>query len=188
MLFAKKKVVKKVQKNIVKVKNKKYLKGYGFLVEETLGGFLPLYLIVSDEEKQKLLDKTKLIESKLLEKKELLNSSVTKEINKLVKTIENEKISFYQMEVIDEKIDELLSDKAFFNNTKEKIEELNKKVFDVLSNCDKSLKDKVIKEYKSLNYITIATVVLDDTIIEIDHLKDECKKHKYNKLYYEKEI
>lgn len=187
-LFGKKKIVKKVQKNIVKAKNKRYLKGCGILANEALDGFLPLYLIIGEEEKRKLLSKTKSIELKLLEKNELIDRNILNELNKLSKKIEEKKISFYQLEIIDEKINELLIDRELFNNTHEKIEKLNKEVFDVLDNYDKNLKDKVIREYKELNYITITTVVLDDTIIEIQELKDNYKKHRFNRHYYEREI
>lgn len=186
--FGKKKIVKKVKKNITKAKNNRYLKGYGILTNETFNGFLPLYLIVDEEEKKKLLEKIKLIETTLLETSELLDNSAVNELNKLSRRIEEKKISFYQLEKIDEKISELLSDKKLFDNVDEKIEQLNKEVFDVLDNYDKNLKDRVIKDYKVLNYVTIATVVIDDTIIEIQELKENCKKHKYNKHYYEKEI
>ena len=181
-LFRKKKVTKKIKKSVVNVKNKKYLKGYGAFVEETYNGILPLYLLIDESEKEKLLEKINLIETKAID------NNVLKELNKLSKKIENSRISFYQNEVIDEKLNSFLMDQEIKINQLEKVEILNKQIIEVLNDYDKNLKARVLKEYDQINYITVATVVLDESLVEIRKLEDECKHHRHNRYYYEREI
>jgi hypothetical protein len=128
-----------------------------------------------------LLKKIGLIEEKL-------ENESNDIIDKIKKEITSSKISFYQNELISEKIENVLQDKKSMIDTKEKIVTLDKEIIDILENYDKNIKEKTKREYSVVNYVTLTTLLLDETNLEIKNLKEDFHHHKYNKHYYEKEI
>jgi hypothetical protein len=59
---------------------------------------------------------------------------------------------------------------------------------EILENYDKNIKEKTKKEYKEVNYVTLTTLLLDETEIEIKKLEDDFHHHRHNKYYYEREL
>ena len=186
--FGKKKVTKKIKNNINNARNKRYLKGYGVNIEESSTRVFPLYLMIDSIDKKKLIEKTKLVEVNLTKidvpNKELL----IKKIESIADKLSENDISVYQNEKINEVLESVLNDKEIRIDTKEKIDLLNRNIFEIIENFDKNIQDKVEKEYQEVNFITISTLLLDETINEIKKLEDNYKKHKYNKYYYEREV
>ena len=186
--FGKKKVTKKIKNNINNARNKRYLKGYGVNIEESSTRVFPLYLMIDNIDKKKLIEKTKLVEVNLTKidvpNKELL----IKKIESIADKLSENDISFYQNEKINEVLESVLNDKEIKIDTKEKIDLLNRNISEIIENFDKNIQDKVEKEYQEVNFITISTLLLDETINEIKKLEDNYKKHKYNKYYYEREV
>jgi len=187
-LFGKRKVTKKIKTGINNTRNKRYLKGYGRFVEEAYNETLPIYLMISENDKKKLVNKMVRIEERILngdidDKNLLINV-----LGDIERRIEEGKISFYQNERIDEVLDCLLLDKEIDLSTKEKVISLQDNINEILENFDNNIKDKVKREYEQVNFVTISTLLLDETIEEINKLMDDYKHHKYNKYYYDREL
>ena len=185
-IFGKKKVTKKIKKNIKDVKNKHYLKKYGMYMLGAYNETFPIYLMIDDERKSVLLNKIQKIKKKSFRLEN--NEQLLKEIDLLYKTINYQDISFYQEEKIDEKIDSLLNDKDFHLNTLNKVENVKSYINEVIRDFDKNIKDKVLMEYNVVNYVTLSTVLIDETFKELKKLEEDYKDHKYNKFYYDREI
>lgn len=179
-LFGNKKISKKVKSSINKQSNKHYFKEYGF-DKDTFNSSFPIYLMVDDWEKNELIRKIKLIDDKLEDKDKNI-------INNLIKKIEKNELSFYQNELINEKLDSLLEDTKFEINTQEKIISLDKDVMEILENYDRNIKEKTKKEYDVVNYVTLTTLLIDETNLEVEKLYDDFHHHKHNKYYYEREL
>ena len=188
IFFGKRKIVKKVKKNIAKARNRHYLKGYGMIPEEVGTFALPIYLMINKEEKEKTLCKVKLLETKILEIDSLNNKIVLEKINEIEERLEQSRISFYQNQIINEKLDDVLKDKKILIDTEKKINSLNHDIIEIMENFDKNIQDKVRKEYDKINFITISTLLLDETMKEVQGLEEDYKHHKYNKFYYEKAV
>ena len=186
--FGKKKVTKKIKKNINNARNKRYLKGYGVNIEESSTRVFPLYLMIDSIDKKKLIEKTKLVEVKLTKIDVSNKEIILKKIENIVEIIEEKNISVYQNEKINEVLEIILNDKEIKIDAQEKINRLSSDIFEIIENFDKNIRDKVEKEYQEVNFITISTLLLDETISELKILEDNYKKHKYNKYYYEREV
>ena len=122
-------------------------------------------------------------------KKEDENASI--EIRKIDDTIElinGQDITLYTIDEIDKEIDKLLNDKELEDNINIKIDEFNSNVYDILVEYDRDVYDKVKSEFNELNYVTISTLLIDNTIKRIQKLEEDYKKHRYNKNYYEREV
>ena len=183
-----KKVTKKIKNSMNNAKNKHYLKGYGVFLEDSVNETMPIYLLINNEEKQRLLDKVRLIEEKILEIDNIEKKDILKEIDLMTEKIENSRISFYQDEILDNKLNNILSDKKLDVDTEKRVKELHTDVYEIIDNFDKSIKDKVIKEYGVINYVTISTLLLDETIDELKKIEDNYKHHRFNKYYYDREL
>ena len=179
-LFGNKKISKKVKSSINKQSNKHYFKEYG-LNKDTFNSSFPIYLMIDEIKKRELIDKIKLLEDKI-------NEDERKVLEDLIKKIEKKPISFYQNELINEKVENVLEDTKIEVNTKEKIISLDKEVIEVLENYDKNIKEKTKKEYEIVNYVTLTTLLIDETEIEIKKLYDDFHHHKHNKYYYDREL
>ena len=187
-IFSKKKVTKKIKNNINDARNKRYLKGYGVYIEESSTSVFPLYLMIDSIDKKKIIDKAKLVEVRLANIEINNKDFLLKKIENVVNKLSENDISFYQNEKINEVLDVFLNDKEINNNVHEKVTQLNKNISEIIDNFDKIIQDKVAKEYQEVNFITISTLLLDETINEIKKLEDNYKNHKYNKYYYEREV
>ncbi len=187
-LFCRKKVTKKIKNNINDVRNKRYLKGYGVIIEESSTRVFPLYLMIDNMDKKKLIEKTKLVEVRLSQLEVSNKDILLKKMENIVNKLSENDISFYQNEKINEVLESVLNDKEININTYEKVEKLHQNIYEIVDNFDKVIQDKVAKEYQEVNFITISTLLLDETINEIKKLEDNYKNHKYNKYYYEREV
>ena len=179
-IFGYKKVHNKLKSSFNNKSNKHYFKEYK-INNNSVNNPLPLYLFINESQKDMLLKKIRLIEEKL-------ENESNDIIDKIKKEITSSKISFYQNELISEKIENILQDKKSMIDTKEKIVTLDKEIIDILENYDKNIKEKTKREYGVVNYVTLTTLLLDETNLEIKNLKEDFHHHKYNKHYYEKEI
>lgn len=186
--FGKKKVTKKFKTNIHNVKNKKYLKGYGVLVEESYNDSFPIYLMIDNEEKQELLHKINIIREKLNDLDEEHKDIEIKKIKTLIKKIVESDISVYQNNQINEKIELFLDENQREVKPKENRTKLYEDIFDIIDNFDDMVKEKVINEYKNYNYVTLTTFLIDETKKELKELETHLKKHQYNRNYYNREL
>lgn len=187
-LFSKKKVTKKIKKELANAKNKHYLKGYGSYVEDSFTEIMPIYLLIDNEKKEELVKKIKEVENKLLTIDNFTKENVFKEFKNLSTKLDEKSISFYQNEKINDKLDELLNDKELNINTISKLGTINSDIQAIINNFDKSISDRVYQEYKAINYITVSNLILDETIEEIRKIEENYKYHRFNKLYYEREL
>ena len=264
-LFGIKDKKKAMKKTELEKKGKRYLEKYGVFVEDSFHEDFPPYMIITKEDKIKLLENAKKIEKRILktrieereldrrkifnllfneikeekddEKKknqikridELLKKEEIKEedfnhlialldgfseekkkevldvyqkikkddeeakievekVDDIVKIIDENDISVYESNKIDEKLEEFIDDKDFDSDKIVKLDALNKEIMRVLENDNKDLSDKVMKEYKELNYVTISTYMIDETLDKVKKLEEDYKHHRYNKYYYEREI
>ena len=185
ILFGKKKITKKVKKNINNAKNKRYLKGYGAFIEDSYNESFPLYLMITKEEKKKIIEKIQYIKNNIIDENE--KEEINK-VNTLITKIEKSEISFYQNSKINEKLDTLIDDRKSNSDIAFKFEKLNTEIFEIIDNFDENIKDKVIKEYKHVNYITVTTMLLDETKEELKELEENLKKHRFNRAYYDREL
>ena len=189
ILFKKKnKITKKIKSTVNENVNKRYLKGYGVFVNDASTVSLPIYLMVTKEEKENIIKDLEFIENKIQEIHGIDKIDTIKSIKKVINKINNNKISFYQCNKINEKINSLLNDTKLEIDTSNKINSLSNDIFEVIDNYDKNVKDKTIKEYKKVNYVTLTTLLIDETKKEIDKLEEDYNHHKYNKYYYDREI
>ncbi len=181
-IFGKKKISKKIKSSINKQSNKHYFKEYG-LNNDVFNTTFPIYLMIDNAMKEELINQIKLIEKKI-EKENIVH----KVVNKIIKEIKTNNISFYQKELINEKIENVLEDKKIEIDTNNKILSLDKEVMEIIENYDKNIKEKTKKEYDIVNYVTLTTLLIDETNIEIKKLEEDYHHHKYNKYYYERQI
>ncbi len=179
-LFGIKKVSSKIKSSINDKSNKHYLNKYG-LNNGNLNDSFPIYLMIDNIGKEELINKIKLIEEKIGDEEKSI-------INNLEKEIKNKKISFYQKELINEKLDNIIEDKKIEIDTSNKIISLDKEIIEILENYDRNIKEKTKKEYDEVNYITLTTLLLDEAKEEIEKLEEDYRHHKYNKYYYDREI
>lgn len=186
--FGKKKVSKKIKSEITNAKNKRYLKGYGAFVEDSFSEMLPIYLLISEEQKSLLIEKVKVIEQDLLKIDNIDQKVISTKLNVITKQIEKSKISFYQKEKIEKELDTLSNDHEISVDTDRKLDILKNNIDEIVKNFDKNVKEKVVKEYKKINYITISNVLIDETIEEVKKLEENYHAHRFNRLYYNREI
>lgn len=64
----------------------------------------------------------------------------------------------------------------------------DKNIFDKIKNWDKKIVDDVKLEYEKVNYVTMSTVMIDKIIKKYQKIEEDYRNHRYNKLYYEKEL
>lgn len=190
-IFKKNKRVKgKIKSNINKSINKRYLKGYGVFINDSSEVTLPIYLMVQEEERESIVRNLELIEEKIisLENNKINKSDAKRKIDKIINIVNGSEISFYQCNKIEESLNNFLMTPKFEIDTNLKIEKLDKDIYEILNNYDRNIKDKTLKEYKKINYVTLTTLLIDETREEIKKLEDDYHHHKYNKYYYEREI
>ena len=181
-IFSKIKISKKIRSLFNKQSNKHYFKEYGFN-DDSFHNAFPIYLMISDLKKEELIKKVNLIKRTINNKKD--NDKI---LENTINKIKYNKISFYQNELINEKLDEFLDDKKIEIDISNKIIKLDKEVVEIIENYDKGIKEKTKKEYNIVNYITLTTLLLDETIIEIKKIEEDFHHHKYNKYYYNREL
>ena len=187
-IFGKKKVVKKIKKNLRNAKNKRYLKGYGAFIEESVNESLPLYLFVNNKDKDILLKRINEVHEKIISLNMDNNKEEIMKINQLMEKIEKSNISFYQYEKINEKLDEMFikeENKVEIMNT---ISKINDEIIEIVENFDRNIGNKVLEKYNEINYLTLSTLILDETLDEIKKLEEDYKHHRYNKYYYNRKI
>ena len=179
-IFGIKTVSKKIKSSINNQSNKYYLNKYG-LNNGNFDESFPVYLMIDNSGKEELINKIKIIEEKVKNEEKRI-------INDIEKVIKNKKISFYQKELINEKIENIIEDKNIEVDTTNKIITLDQEIIEILENYDKNIKEKTRKEFEEVNYVTLTTLLLDETKDKIEKLEDDFRHHKYNKYYYEREI
>lgn len=262
-LFKIKEKQKTIEKNAIEKKGKRYLEKYGVFIEDTFHEDFPPYMIITKEDKIKLLENAKRIEERILKtsvekrqkylekiinllfddikedddkkktqikridellkkeeirevdinnlmillddfsddkKKEILDiyNKIKREdedtklevqkVDDVIKIIDENDINIYESNRINEKIDKLASDKEFDNDKIIKLDKLNKEIISILKSDNNDLIDKVLREYKELNYVTISTHLLDETIERVKKLEEDYQNHRHNKYYYEREL
>ena len=181
-LFGKKKIGKKIKYSLNKQSNKHYFKEYG-LNNDSINDSFPIYQMINEKDKVELIKKVELLKS-IVE-----NNNIDKKIiENINKEIKSNKISFYQNELINEKLDSIIDDKKIEIDTNNKIITLDKEVTEIIENYDKNIKEKTKKEYDVVNYITLTTLLLDETDTEIKKLEEDFHHHKHNKYHYEREL
>lgn len=190
MLFKKDIKEKKIRndKNINLSKNKTLLKGYGLFIEDAYNETLPIYLLINNIEKERLVEKAKCIETKILEKESNDNEYLIDKIEEIIDIILDNNIYLVENEKIEEKIDNIINDKEVESNAIYKINELNDDIYSIVKKYDKNLRNRIIKEYEKVNYVTISMTILDDTIQELEKLENNYAHHRFNKRYYDKEL
>ena len=201
-LFGKKKITKRIKKNFQNNHNKRYLKGYGVMIEDSLSTSMPIYLMIPGEEREKTIQKLKQIEYKI---QDLDKSEELTKIKSIIQRIEDNTISVYQNEKINTEIDRLLSNKTIFDNyilekkdiLKEStdfeciiktIDDSLTKIDEITNSLDYNIKDKLQENGEKINYLTITSLILDETAEEIKKIEDDYKHHRYNKYYYNREL
>lgn len=110
-----------------------------------------------------------------------------KEIDKVIELINKNDISIVSENEIEREISDIVNDKNI-DNLEEKVDEFDTRVFDIIENFDKDFIDEVVKEYKTVNYITIATTIIDKNYERFKKLEEDFKNHRLNRYYYEREI
>ena len=241
-LFGKKKKKKKIkchhEQNIIE--NKKTIASINGVFDSTL----PVYMIISETEKEKLVYSIGLMKNVLMEKnskiketeekelvalienkcgikvseiiddkyidtivkdlntedkKEIINKyrDITKrdiefkkhvsEIDKTIKLINENDISIITADEIDREISNIVNDKSN-DELDQKIDDFNIKVFEIVEDFDKDFIKEVVKEYKTVNYVTIATTILDRNYERFKKIEEDFKNHRFNRYYYEREI
>ncbi len=110
------------------------------------------------------------------------------EINKVVEMIRQKDISILEENAINDEINTINNDKDITNNTIDKIDYFNKHVIELIDNVDKYFIKEVVKEYQKVNYITVATMIIDKSYVKFKQLQDDYHHHRYNRNYYEREI
>ena len=241
-LFKKKKKKKKVKHNNEQniIENSKLVANINGVFDSTM----PVYMIISETEKAKLVYSIGLLKNVLLEKnskiketdeKELVNliedkcgikvseiiddkyidtivkdlkpedkkeivdkyRSIIKrdiefkkhvdELDKAIELINKNDISIVTEDEIDREISSIINDKSI-DELDNKIDSFNTRVFEVVESFDKDFVKEVVKEYKTVNYVTIATTMLDKNYERFKKLEEDFKNHRFNKYYYEREI
>ena len=134
------------------------------------------------EDKKEIIDKYHDITKKDIEFKKHI-----KEIDKTVELIKENDISIITENEIDREISDVVNDKSI-DNVEEKIDDFNTRVFDIVESFDKDFIDEVVKEYKTVNFVTIATTIIDKNYNRFKKLEEDFKNHRFNKYYYEREI
>ncbi len=194
LFYRKNKVTKKIKENIRDAKNERYLKGYGVYINGTSSDSLPVYLLITQEDKNKILEKIKKIEDIIQN-----NNSEDKEkdlqiIQKLKKKIAKAPISIYQNEKINEELDFFIENKGIKPieskelSIKKPIASLESNIYKILEKYDEKIKEKTINEYKKVNYVTVTTYLLDEIEEKISQLEKDFISHKHNKSYYDREL
>ena len=180
--FGKKTIRKKIKTSINNRSNKHYFKEYG-INNDCVNNSFPIYQMIGDKEKDELIKKLDLL------LKKIENTNIDKKnIDNINKKIRNNRLSFYQNELINEKIDSIIEDKKIEIDTNNKIVTLDKEITEIIENYDINIKQKTKKEYNVVNYITLTTLLLNETDNDIKKLEEDFHHHKYNKYYYEREI
>lgn len=110
-----------------------------------------------------------------------------KEMDKVIDLINKNDITIVTENEIDREISKIINDKSI-DNLDKKIDDFNAKVFEVVDSFDNDFVAEVIKEYKTVNFITIATTIIDKNYEKFKKLEEDYKNHRFNKYYYEREI
>ncbi len=242
-LFIKEKKKKKKTRNShgqEVIKSKKMVANINGIFDSTL----PVYMIISENEKEKLIYNIGLLKNVLLEKsnkikeleeKELTNliedkcgikvsdliddkyiDNIVKDLNpedkriivnkyhdiankdieikkhineidKTIKMIKENNISVITENEIEREISNVVNDKNI-DDVDQKIDNFNTKVFNIIEDFDKDFINEVVKEYKTANFVTIATTIIDKNYERFKKLEEDFKNHRFNKYYYEREI
>jgi hypothetical protein len=135
------------------------------------------------EEKEVILDKYDNIIKREKDFKIHLN-----EIDKTIDLIKKNDISIMIENNIYQEISNIENDKQLMDNTCVKIDNFNKLVHSYINDADKLFIDKVIREYNKVNYVTVASVIIDNNYDNFKKLEDDFRNHRYNKYYYEREV
>ena len=109
-------------------------------------------------------------------------------IDKLCETIKEMDVSLVMEDEIDKEVDNVTNSKDVVNEPEEKAEEFNKNISIILENVDKDIIEEVMKEYSKVNYVTLSTVIIDKNYDRFKQLVDDYKNHRYNRIYYEREV
>ena len=241
-LFGKKKKKKRKQniKNKNVINNKKIVSN----INEVFNSSLPVYMIINDNEKEKLIYNMNLLKNVMLEKNEKIKEikekelitliedkcgvkvndvinqkyieEVVKDINqedkkeiiekyhdiakrdidfqkniseidKVIDLINTNNVSIITADEIEKEISNIVNDKNI-DELNEKINTFNKKTLNIIENFDKDFIDEVVKEYKTVNYVTIVTTIIDKNYEKFKKLEEDFKNHRFNKYYYEREV
>ena len=106
-------------------------------------------------------------------------------IDKIIKYVEEENVSLGSRDIINEKVLSISIDKEY-ENTNSIL--LDKDIINVIKNWDELIIDEVNKEYHIVNYVTISTTIIDKLLDKYNKIEDNYYNHRYNKLYYEREL
>ena len=177
--FGRRKVVKKIKSNIHTAKNKRYIKGYGTFVNNNATDSLPIYLFVDNAKKKEIIHKVYQLENKM---------EINHNIDGLVKKIEDSNMSFYQCEKINEILDEVINKEIKEQERVQTITKINEDIIKIIDNFDLNIGNKVLDKYDEVNYLTLTTMILDETLEEIKKVSDDYKHHRFNKYYYNRAL
>lgn len=102
----------------------------------------------------------------------------------MIEYVKKNNISFETNSLIKEKVSNI----SFNSDDNNKTILLDKDIINTIKNWDKNIIAEVELEYQKVNYVTISTVMIDRIITEYQKIEDDYKHHRFNKLYYDKEL
>lgn len=172
---------------------------------------LPKYFYIDEDGKGEIINSLKLIYEKLNDKNinndsllcenmelkafhdNLINDNTEKKynyivINNLIKNVENNEISYYLKAQLENLCDNFLDNKNQKETDTNKIIKFKDLFKEIIKESDHHIIKKTNEEYDKVNYITVMTVILDETNNEIEKIDEDINKHKKNKYYYNKKI
>ena len=135
-----------------------------------------------------------------IEKKEILDKYDTlikrdnefkvhlKEIEKTEELIKKHDISIMVENAIYHEISNIENDKLLMDNACVKVDNFNKLISSYIDNVDKYFLKDVMNDYNKINYVTVASKMIDNGYSRFKKLEDDYKNHRYNKYYYEREV
>lgn len=109
-------------------------------------------------------------------------------IDDRINYIDINNITFVEDNVIENMSECLLKDIDISSDYSKKVEKYNERILYVMENINRNIVDEVMREYKKVNYITLATILIDEIESKIQKINDNYRNHRYNKSYYEREI
>lgn len=175
--------IKKNEKTDEKLINK--IDKYGNELEKPLNIDFIKSLVKNfdNETKKEILDKYQLIM-----KKDSNFKTQVDIIDKLCEEIKKSDISIVAEDEIDKEVEDVTNDKKLDDELEEKVIDFNNNVAIILENVDKDILEEVMNNYKKVNYITLSTVIIDKNYKKFKELLEDYKNHRYNRVYYEREI
>lgn len=113
-------------------------------------------------------------------------------IDEILESINENNIYINQYVEIDKLFNNISNDQEININTTEKLNIFKENISTII---DKKLDDyeisiikKAYKEYETVNYVIVTTLIIDDIILEINELNEAFKKNKYTKYEYKQKI